>query len=141
MIKTEYIDSSNYEVLSFSLRLLTSIYKTNKNINGIYINYLYRIGQEEYLLLCKHKDDKKDTKMVFMHSDRKLFKDDFNLIIKYYLELSDIEFDNSIGTMRINSQDLVDYKMILNYIVYNREEELVQDSFKVKVRKLREEGR
>ena len=26
MIKTEYIDSSNYEVLSFSLRLLTSIY-------------------------------------------------------------------------------------------------------------------
>ena len=42
MIKTEYIDSSNYEVLSFSLRLLTSIYKTNKNINGIYINYLYR---------------------------------------------------------------------------------------------------
>ena len=24
MIKTEYIDSSNYEVLSFSLRLLTS---------------------------------------------------------------------------------------------------------------------
>ena len=43
--------------------------------------------------------------------------------------------------MRINSQDLVDYKMILNYIVYNREEELVQDSFKVKVRKLREEGR
>ena len=27
MIKTEYIDSSNYEVLSFSLRLLTSIYK------------------------------------------------------------------------------------------------------------------
>ena len=65
----------------------------------------------------------------------------FNLIIKYYLELSDIEFDNSIGTMRINSQDLVDYKMMLNYIVYNREEELVQDSFKVKVRKLREEGR
>lgn len=42
MIKTEYIDSSNYEVLSFSLRLLTSIYKTNKNINGIYTNYLYR---------------------------------------------------------------------------------------------------
>ena len=42
MIKTEYIYSSNYEVLSFSLRLLTSIYKTNKNINGIYINYLYR---------------------------------------------------------------------------------------------------
>lgn len=106
-----------------------------------YINYLYRIGHEEYLLLCKHKDDKKDTKMVFMHSDRKLYKDDFNLIIKYYLELSDIEFDNSIGTMRINSQDLVDYKMMLNYIVYNREEELVQDSFKVKVRKLREEGR
>ena len=93
------------------------------------------------MLLCKHKDDKKDTKRVFMHSDRKLFKDDFNLIIKYYLELSDIEFDNSIGTMRINSQDLVDYKMMLNYIVYNREEELVQDSFKVKVRKLREEGR
>ena len=93
------------------------------------------------MLLCKHKDDKKDTKMVFMHSDRKLYKDDFNLIIKYYLELSDIEFDNSIGTMRINSQDLVDYKMMLNYIVYNREEELVQDSFKVKVRKLREEGR
>ena len=50
MIKTEYIDSSNYEVLSFSLRLLTSIYKTNKNINGIYINYLYRdklLSQEE----------------------------------------------------------------------------------------------
>ena len=44
MIKTEYIDSSNYEVLSFSLRLLTSIYKTNKNINGIYINYLYRVS-------------------------------------------------------------------------------------------------
>ena len=42
MIKTEYIDSSNYEVLSFSLRLLTSIYKTNKNINGIYINYLFK---------------------------------------------------------------------------------------------------
>lgn len=42
MIKTEYIDSSNYEVLSFSLRLLTGIYKTNKNINGIYINNLYR---------------------------------------------------------------------------------------------------
>lgn len=106
-----------------------------------YINYLYRIGQEEYLLLCKHKDDKKDTKMVFMHSDRKLFKDDFNLIIKYYLELSDEEFDNSKGTMRVNFQDLVDYKIMLNYIVYNREEELVQDNFRGKIRKLREEGR
>lgn len=42
MIKTEYIDSSNYEVLDFSLRLLTSIYKTNKDVNGIYVNYLYR---------------------------------------------------------------------------------------------------
>ena len=106
-----------------------------------YINYLYRIGQEEYLLLCKHKDDKKDTKMVFMHSDRKLFKDDFDLIIKYYLELSDEEFDNSVGTMRVNFQDLVDYKIMLNYIIYNREEELVQDNFRGKVRKLREEGR
>ena len=76
-----------------------------------------------------------------MHSDRKLFKDDFDLIIKYYLELSDEEFDNSVGTMRVNFQDLVDYKIMLNYIIYNREEELVQDNFRGKVRKLRKEGR
>ena len=42
MIKTKYIDRSNYEVLNFSLNLLTSIYKTNKDINGIYVNYFYR---------------------------------------------------------------------------------------------------
>lgn len=42
MFKTEYIDCGNYEVLNFSVGLLTSIYKTNKDINGIYINYLYR---------------------------------------------------------------------------------------------------
>ena len=59
MIKTEYIDSSNYEVLSFSLRLLTSIYKTNKNINGIYINYLYnKFLLERHLYSYVYKKDK-----------------------------------------------------------------------------------
>lgn len=42
MIKTIYLSSSNYEVLEFSLNLLTNIYKTNKEVNGIYVNYIYR---------------------------------------------------------------------------------------------------
>ena len=42
MTKTLNLSSSNYEVLNFSLNLLTSIYKTNKDINGIYVNYFYR---------------------------------------------------------------------------------------------------
>lgn len=39
MTKTLNLSSSNYEVLNFSLNLLTSIYKTNKDVNGIYVNY------------------------------------------------------------------------------------------------------
>ena len=31
MIKTIYLSSINYEVLEFSLNLLTNIYKTNKS--------------------------------------------------------------------------------------------------------------
>ena len=42
MTKILNLSSSNYEVLNFSLNLLTSIYKTNKDINGIYVNYFYR---------------------------------------------------------------------------------------------------
>lgn len=42
MIKTIYLSSINYEVLEFSLNLLTNIYKTNKEVNGIYVNYIYR---------------------------------------------------------------------------------------------------
>lgn len=42
MIKTIYLSSINYEVLEFSLNLLTNIYKTNKEVNGIYANYIYR---------------------------------------------------------------------------------------------------
>ena len=46
MIKTLDVESSNYEVLDFSLRLLTSIYKTNKNIkdNLLILSIIYIVG-------------------------------------------------------------------------------------------------
>lgn len=42
MIKTLNLSSEDYELLNFSINLLTNIYKTNKDINGIYTNYFYR---------------------------------------------------------------------------------------------------
>lgn len=99
MIKTEYIDSSNYEVLSFSLRLLTSIYKTNKNINGIYINYLYRDNLSVVrMMLISDKSLSQEELSRFDIMIDSLYKS-IGIKIEIYNSLTD-DYDNDIFIRR-----------------------------------------
>ena len=99
MIKTEYIDSSNYEVLSFSLRLLTSIYKTNKNINGIYINYLYRDNLSVVrMMLISDKSLSQEELSRFNIMIDSLYKS-IGIKIEIYNSLTD-DYDNDIFIRR-----------------------------------------
>lgn len=99
MIKTEYIDSSNYEVLSFSLRLLTSIYKTNKNINGIYINYLYRDSLSVVrMILISDKSLSQEELSRFDIMIDSLYKS-IGIKIEIYNSLTD-DYDNDIFIRR-----------------------------------------
>ena len=99
MIKTEYIDSSNYEVLSFSLRLLTSIYKTNKNINGIYVNYLYRDNLSVVrMMLISDKSLSQEELSRFDIMIDSLYKS-IGIKIEIYNSLTD-DYDNDIFIRR-----------------------------------------
>ena len=99
MIKTEYIDSSNYEVLSFSLRLLTSIYKTNKNINGIYVNYLYRDNLSVVrMILISDKSLSQEELSRFNIMIDSLYKS-IGIKIEIYNSLTD-DYDNDIFIRR-----------------------------------------
>ena len=99
MIKTEYIDSSNYEVLSFSLRLLTSIYKTNKNINGIYVNYLYRDNLSVVrMMLISDKSLSQEELSRFNIMIDSLYKS-IGIKIEIYNSLTD-DYDNDIFIRR-----------------------------------------
>lgn len=108
MIKTKYIDRSNYEVLSFSLRLLTSIYKTNKNINGIYINYLYRDSLSVVrMILISDKSLSQEEMSKFDIIIEELYKS-IGIKIEIYNSLTD-DYDNNIVVRRKyeNARDLV----------------------------------
>lgn len=99
MIKTEYIDSSNYEVLSFSLKLLTSIYKTNKNINGIYVNYLYRDNLSVVrMILISDKSLSQEELSRFNIMIDNLYKS-IGIKIEIYNSLTD-DYDNDIFIRR-----------------------------------------
>mgnify|MGYP004705876467 CR=1 FL=1 len=108
MIKTKYIDRSNYEVLNFSLGLLTSIYKTNKNINGIYINYLYRDNLSvARMILISDKSLSQEEMSKFDIIIEELYKS-IGIKIEIYNSLTD-DYDNDIFIRRKyeNARDLV----------------------------------
>lgn len=99
MIKTKYIDRSNYEVLNFSLGLLTSIYKTNKNINGIYINYLYRDNLSvARMILISDKLLSQEEMSKFDIIIEELYKS-IGIKIEIYNSLSN-DYDNDIFIRR-----------------------------------------
>lgn len=108
MIKTKCIDRSNYEVLNFSLGLLTSIYKTNKNINGIYINYLYRDNLSvARMILISDKSLSQEEMSKFDVIIEELYKS-IGIKIEIYNSLTD-DYDNDIVVRRKyeNARDLV----------------------------------
>ena len=108
MIKTKYIDRSNYEVLNFSLGLLTSIYKTNKNINGIYINYLYRDNLSvARMILISDKSLSQEEMSKFDIIIEELYKS-IGIKIEIYNSLTD-DYDNDIFIRRKyeSARDLV----------------------------------
>ena len=95
MIKTKYIDRSNYEVLNFSLGLLTSIYKTNKSVNGIYINYLYRDNLSvARMMLISDKLLSQEELSKFDIVIEELYKS-IGIKIEIYNSLTD-DYDNNI---------------------------------------------
>lgn len=108
MIKTKYIDRSNYEVLNFSLGLLTSIYKTNKSVNGIYINYLYRDNLSvARMMLISDKSLSQEEMSKFDIIIEELYKS-IGIKIEIYNSLTD-DYDNDIFIRRKyeNARDLV----------------------------------
>ncbi len=108
MIKTKYIDHSNYEVLNFSLGLLTSIYKTNKSVNGIYINYLYRDNLSvARMILISDKSLPQEEMSKFNIIIEELYKS-IGIKIEIYNSLTD-DYDNNIVVRRKyeNARDLV----------------------------------
>lgn len=117
MIKTKYIERSNYEVLNFSLGLLTSIYKTNKNINGIYINYLYRDNLSvARIMLISDKLLSQEELSKFDIVIEELYKS-IGIKIEIYNSLSN-NYDNNIILRRKyeSARDLV-----YGDILYDRE--------------------
>lgn len=99
MIKTKYIDRSNYEVLNFSLGLLTSIYKTNKSVNGIYINYLYRDNLSvARMMLISDKLLSQEEMSKFDIIIEELYKS-IGIKIEIYNSLTD-DYDNNIVVRR-----------------------------------------
>lgn len=99
MIKTKYIDRSNYEVLNFSLGLLTSIYKTNKSVNGIYINYLYRDNLSvARMMLISDKLLSQEELSKFDIVIEELYKS-IGIKIEIYNSLTD-DYDNNIVVRR-----------------------------------------
>lgn len=108
MIKTKYIDRSNYEVLNFSLGLLTSIYKTNKSVNGIYINYLYRDNLSvARMMLISDKLLSQEELSKFDIVIEELYKS-IGIKIEIYNSLTD-DYDNDIFIRRKyeNARDLI----------------------------------
>ena len=108
MIKTKYIDRSNYEVLNFSLGLLTSIYKTNKSVNGIYINYLYRDNLSvARMMLISDKLLSQEEMSKFDIIIEELYKS-IGIKIEIYNSLTD-DYDNNIFIRRKyeSARDLV----------------------------------
>lgn len=108
MIKTKYIDRSNYEVLNFSLGLLTSIYKTNKSVNGIYINYLYRDNLSvARMILISDKSLPQEEMSKFDIIIEELYKS-IGIKIEIYNSLTD-DYDNDIFIRRKyeNARDLI----------------------------------
>ena len=108
MIKTKYIDRSNYEVLNFSLGLLTSNYKTNKSVNGIYINYLYRDNLSvARMMLISDKLLSQEEMSKFDIIIEELYKS-IGIKIEIYNSLTD-DYDNDIFIRRKyeNARDLI----------------------------------
>lgn len=146
MIKTIYLSSSNYEVLEFSLNLLASIYKTNKEVNGIYVNYIYRDNLSiARMILISNKSLPIEVLSKFNKLSTELYNN-IGIKIEVYNSLSDNYNDNILLRRRweaacdlINGDILYDktgiYKELKEKLLSTKKESLPSYIHTLKINK------
>lgn len=103
-----------------------------------YMNYLYNIGVNKYLLVMEPYNGTKYTKMAIFESEKEITRERFVELIKYYLQLSYADGLEEKTLIRSNHTTIDTYNKIIDYAIVGANNGLSNEYFMGKVRRLKE---
>lgn len=132
--------SARLEILDSYDYLYKDYAYTNDSREISYMNYLYEIDDEMYVLIMEPYNGIKYTKIaVFKYEE--MNEEVFREAVKSYLELSASEFMMCEGTSRSSHTSLNTFRGIINYTLVPKDTKLVSPGFKKKIRSIKDEIR
>ena len=106
----------------------------NKEIK--YINYLYRLSDNQFLLVMEPYNGTKYTKMAIIESGY-IEQEQFNDLVRHYLELSYYDFDLSGNTIKTSHTSLETYEEIMDYAISGTNSKVTNVYFKDKMKRIK----
>lgn len=102
-----------------------------------FINYLYNIGTNKYLLVMEPYNGIRATKIAIFECNENLTRERFNEYIRHYLQLSYIESLEEKSLIRSNHTTIETYKKNIEYAIVGINNGLTNISFIGKVKNLK----
>lgn len=102
-----------------------------------FMNYLYNIGNNKYLLVMEPYNGVRATKIAIFESNETITREKFNELIRFYLQLSYIEALEEKSLIRSNHTSLETYKKNIDYAIVGVNNGLTNVCFMGKVNRLK----
>ena len=110
---------------------------TSSNREIEYLNYLYKIDTDKFLLVMEPYNGTKFTKMVIINTDKYISKEDFDRLVRYYLELSNRDFDYAGSTVKINHTSLDSFANKVDYAIVGANDKISNPYFVERMKKIK----
>ena len=108
---------------------------SNKEIE--YLNYLYKIDSDKYLLLMEPYNGNKFTRMAIINTEGYISREDFDVMVRKYLELSNREFDYVGNTVKISHTSIEAYSKKIDYAIMGVNDKINNPYFVERVKKIK----
>ena len=102
-----------------------------------YMNYLYNIGNNKYILIMEPQNGTKYTKIAVIESNN-ITREEFINKIRYYLQLSYVEGLEERTLVRSNHTTIETFKKNMEYIILDANNGLGNEYFKKRIRGLKD---
>ena len=112
---------------------------TSTNDEITYMNYLYMLDDNLYALVLEPINGTKYTKIVIFDDTHEISRDEFKDYIKYYLELTELEFLDESNVVRSGHTSLDVFKDKMDLVIIGSSNLVSNSYFKKKVKDLKEQ--
>lgn len=131
--------TARYHVLE-KYPYIYSDYAYSDNYKEIeYMNYLYKLNETKYLLVMEPYNGIKFTRIAVINHEGEFTKEEFNNLVRHYLELSYIETIKDNSVVRPYHTTIETYEKVLDYAINGANPSKVNPYIKKKIKGVKEQ--